>query len=39
MRQIQVKEYVQHDNRNPQPFQWVASATQIIRKVNNLKRL
>ena len=29
-----IKDYVRHYNRNPQPFQWVASASKIIRKVN-----
>jgi transposase len=32
-----IKDYVSHYNRNPQPFQWVASASQIIRKVNKYK--
>jgi transposase len=32
-----IKEYVKHYNKNPQPFQWVASASQIIRKVNKYK--
>jgi transposase len=32
-----IKDYVRHYNRNPQPFQWVASASQIIRKVNKYK--
>ena len=29
-----IKDYVRHYNRNPRPFQWVASAAKIIRKVN-----
>lgn len=29
-----IRDYVRHYNRNPQPFQWVASASKIIRKVN-----
>ncbi len=32
-----IKDYIQHYNRNPQPFQWVASASRIIRKVNKYK--
>jgi putative transposase len=32
-----IKDYVRHYNRNPQPFQWVASASKIIRKVNKYK--
>lgn len=32
-----IKEYVRKYNRNPRPFQWVASASQIIRKVNKYK--
>ena len=32
-----IQDYVQHYNRNPQPFQWVASASKIIRKVNKYK--
>lgn len=32
-----IKEYVSHYNKKPQPFQWVASASQIIRKVKRYK--
>jgi transposase len=32
-----IKDYVRHYNRSPQPFHWVASASQIIRKVNKYK--
>jgi transposase len=32
-----IKDYIRHYNRNPRPFQWVASASQIIRKVNKYK--
>ena len=32
-----IKEYVKHYNKSPQPFQWVATANQIIRKVNKYK--
>jgi transposase len=32
-----IKDYVLHYNKNPQPFQWVASASKIIRKVNIYK--
>ncbi len=32
-----IKDYVRHYNRNPRPFQWVASASKIIRKVNKYK--
>jgi transposase len=32
-----IKEYVKHYNKDPQPFQWVASASLIIRKVNKYK--
>jgi putative transposase len=31
------KDHVRHYNRNPRPFQWVASASKIIRKVNKYK--
>lgn len=34
-----IKEYVRQYNRAPKPFQWVASASQIIRKVNKYKRI
>ena len=32
-----IKDYVRHYNRNPQPFQWVATANQIVRKVRKYK--
>jgi transposase len=32
-----IQDYVQHYNRNPRPFQWVASASKIIQKVNKYK--
>jgi transposase len=32
-----IQDYIQRYNRNPQPFQWVASASKIIRKVNKYK--
>ena len=32
-----IKDYIRHYNRNHRPFQWVASASQIIRKVNKYK--
>jgi transposase len=32
-----INEYVRHYNQNPRPFQWVASASRIIRKVNKYK--
>jgi len=32
-----IKDYVRHYNRNPRPFQWVASAAKIIRKVSKYK--
>ena len=32
-----IKEYVRTYNRDPHPFQWVASAIKIIRKVNKYK--
>jgi len=32
-----IQDYIQHYNRNPQPFPWVASASKIIRKVNKYK--
>jgi len=32
-----IKDYVRHYNRDPRPFQWVASASKIIRKVNKYK--
>jgi len=32
-----IRDYVRQYNENPQPFQWVASASKIIRKVNKYK--
>jgi transposase len=32
-----IKDYVRHYNKRPRPFQWVASAAKIIRKVNKYK--
>jgi len=32
-----IQDYIQRYNRNPLPFQWVASASKIIRKVNKYK--
>lgn len=32
-----INEYVRHYNQNPRPFQWIASASRIIRKVNKYK--
>ena len=32
-----IQDYIQRYNRNPQPFQWVASASKIIRKINKYK--
>jgi transposase len=32
-----IRDYVRQYNKNPQPFQWVASASKIIRKVNKYK--
>jgi transposase len=32
-----IKDYVRQYNKNPRPFQWIASASQIIRKVNKYK--
>jgi hypothetical protein len=32
-----INDYVCHSNQNPRPFQWVASAGRIIRKVNKYK--
>ena len=34
-----IRDYVRQYIKNPQPFQRVASASKIIRKVNNIKRL
>ena len=33
-----IHEYIRIYNRNPQPFQWVASASRIIRKVNKYRQ-
>jgi transposase len=33
-----IRDYIRHYNKNPRPFVWVASASQIIRKVNKYKR-
>ena len=32
-----IKDYVRQYNRNPRPFQWIASASKIVRKVNKYK--
>ena len=32
-----INDYIRHYNKNPRPFQWVASASQIIRKVRKYK--
>ena len=32
-----IHDYIQIYNNNPQPFQWVASASRIIRKINKYK--
>ena len=32
-----IRDYVRQYNKNPQPFQWIASASKIIRKVNKYK--
>lgn len=32
-----IRDYVRQYNKHPQPFQWVASASKIIRKVNKYK--
>ena len=32
-----IHDYIRLYNKNPQPFQWVASASRIIRKVNKYK--
>jgi transposase len=32
-----IRDYIRHYNSNPRPFQWVASASRIIRKVNKYK--
>jgi transposase len=33
-----IHEYIRIYNRNPRPFQWVASASRIIRKVNKYRQ-
>lgn len=32
-----IQDYLRQYNKNPQPFQWVASASRIIKKVNKYK--
>ena len=32
-----IHDYIRHYNKNPRPFQWVASASRIIRKVSKYK--
>src|SRR6266850_1439189 len=32
-----IHDYIRLYNKNPRPFQWIASASQIIRKVNKYK--
>ena len=32
-----IQDYIRENNKNPQPFQWVASANTIIRKVRKYK--
>lgn len=34
-----IHDYVRHYNKNPRPFQWLASASRIIRKVNKYKKI
>ena len=34
-----IQDYLRQYNKNPQPFQWVASASRIIRKVNKYKEI
>ena len=34
----EIHDYIRIDNSNQRPFQWVASASRIIRKVNKYKR-
>jgi transposase len=34
-----IHDYIRLYNNNPQPFQWVASASKIIRKVNRLRQV
>jgi transposase len=33
-----IHEYIRMYNRNPRPFQWIASASRIIRKVNKYRQ-
>jgi transposase len=33
-----IQEYIRENNKNPRPFQWVASANTIVRKVRKYKR-
>jgi transposase len=35
----EIHDYIRIYNRNPRPFQWVASASRIIRKVNRYRRI
>ena len=32
-----IRDYIRHHNNSPRPFQWVASASQIIRKLSKYK--
>jgi transposase len=32
-----IRDYIRHCNNSPRPFQWVASASQIIRKLSKYK--
>ena len=34
-----INDYIRHYNKNPRPFHWVASASQIIRKVRKYKEI
>jgi transposase len=34
-----IQDYIRLYNKNPRPFQWVASASRIIRKVNKYKEI
>lgn len=34
-----IQDYLRQYNKNPQRFQWVASASRIIRKVNKYKEI
>jgi len=34
-----IQNYIRHYNKNPRPFQWVASASRIIKKVNKYKEI